>query len=295
MPTDEDLLKQIVALLSGGGTITVDGGGDASAANQTAGNASLTSIDGKVSTAAKQDTLETAVGVGNTSIASVDTKLGPAPAAPADAADNATTMGVVRSRLMAFNGATWDRARSGLTALSATFLGYFNTIPTALFRAAPLTRTEGQGGPFEADAKGNLRITEQAPPAFENVADASAQVHEKPATSAAFNAIPYDLGIKASSGIIKAAPGNLYRVWFTNCSATACGAFLVNKATTPASNDVAIMHVALPAWTTVLVEFKFGKRFSTGIAWAETLQANLGAASTVVGSSASLTVCAECS
>jgi hypothetical protein len=52
---------------SGGG----GGGGDASAANQTTGNASLSSIDGKLTNAAtttKQDT-------GNTSLASIDTKL----------------------------------------------------------------------------------------------------------------------------------------------------------------------------------------------------------------------------
>jgi len=55
-----------VSPVSGGGG--GGGGGDASAANQVIGNASLSSIDGKVSTSALQTT-------GNASLASIDTKL----------------------------------------------------------------------------------------------------------------------------------------------------------------------------------------------------------------------------
>jgi hypothetical protein len=283
MPTDEDLLKQIVTLLSGGGTITITG--SATAAKQDTGNTSVASIDTKLTsqaTAAKQDTLATAVAAtntkldtahtdlaaGNVSTASIDAKISAA-AVPSDAMDNATTMGALRARLQAFNGTTWDRLRSAVTTVSATLTGFANTLPWGLFHAAPVTRTEGQGGPFETDAKGNLRTSEQAPPAYENVADASVQCHEKPATSAAFNAIPYDIITIANAGVVKAAPGNLYRLYITNDDAAANVYALVNKATTPVNGDTAVMFLYVPTKTTMVLEWKFGKRFSAGIGWAQ--------------------------
>jgi hypothetical protein len=193
----------------------------------------------------------------------------PDAAAAADGEANATTTTTVRSRLFGFNGTTWDRLRSGLSTISATLTGILNTLPWGLYHAAPVTRTEGQGGPVETDVKGNLRITEQAPPAAENVADACFQVHEKPAASAAFNAIPYDGVAKATAGIIKAAPGNLYRLYVTNDNAAVQAYALVNKASTPATGDTPIMYFYVPAKTTMLLEWKFGKRFSTGIGWAQ--------------------------
>jgi hypothetical protein len=216
----------------------------------------------------------------------------PAPVAAADAEVNATATTTVRSRLFGFNGTAWDRLRSGLIALTTTLTGYLNTIPTALFRAVPTTRTEGQGGPFEADAIGNLRIAEQAPPAYENVSDASAQVHEKPASSAAFNAIPYDTITKATAGVIKAAPGNLYRLWVTNDNAAVQAYALVNKATTPATGDTALMYFYVPTKTTMLLEFKFGKRFTTGIGWA---QVTTFGAATITTTTADSVANAECS
>lgn len=114
--------------------------GSATAANQVTGNASLGSIDGKVSAAA----------------------------AGADAESNATTMGSLRSRIMSFGGTTWDRVRSGLTAVTSTLTGYLNVLPFAVFNTAPATRTTGQGGPLEADATGNLRTAEQYAFGFNN-------------------------------------------------------------------------------------------------------------------------------
>lgn len=219
-------------------------------------------------------------------------KLGsPAAAAAADAADNATTMGVVRARAMSFNGTTWDRIRSGITTIGNAITGFLNAIPWAFFNTVPTTRTAGQGGPLEADALGNLRIAEQAPPAYENTSDASASVHEKPATSAAYNAIAYDTIAKATNGVIKAAPGNLYRIYFTNTNAALKVVALVNKATAP-STDAPVAYYYVPANATILIEFKFGKRFSTGIAWAQVTTIGAG---TITLDTADMLVSAECS
>lgn len=217
----------------------------------------------------------------------------PAAAASGDTEDNATTTTTVRSRIFGFNGTSWDRIRTGITALVSTFVGFVNAIPYAKYNATPATRTDGNGGTFEADVKGNLRITEQAPPAYENVADAAAQVHAKPATSAAFNAIPFDNAAKAAAGIIKAAPGNLYRLYVAHDNAAATTFAVLNKATTPITGDTAIFYFKCPPGVTTCIEFTFGKRFSTGIAWAY-CGVNLMTATITLGA-AEACVTAECS
>jgi hypothetical protein len=214
----------------------------------------------------------------------------PDAAAAADAEVNTTASTSVRSRLFGFNGATWDRLRAGLTALTATFTGFLNTLPFGVYHAVPTTRTEGQGGPSETDAQGNLRVAEQVPPAFEYAPDAACSTHEKPAASAQYNAIPYDIIAKANQGIIKAAPGNLYTVHFTNTAATAKTVALVNKATAPTS-DAPVTYFQVPPNSTLRVEYKFGKRFATGIAWA---QCTTAGAATITLDTADTIVTAEC-
>src|ERR1044071_1693415 len=193
----------------------------------------------------------------------------PAAAAAAEGEDNATTMTAMRSRLFGFNGTTWDRVRTGVNAVVSAFTGFVNTLPYAKYNAVPATRTDTNGGPLEADPKGNLRVAEQTPPAYDYPADAVCMTHEKPAASAQFNAIAYDAVAKATAGIIKAAPGNLYRLYVTNDNAAAQAYALVNKATIPATGDTPIMYFMVPAKSTGLIEFKFGKRFTTGIGWAQ--------------------------
>lgn len=76
--------------------------------------------------------------------------------AGADAQNNTTNSLTVRARQYGFNGTTWDRIRTAVTTVSATLTGFLNTLPWAIYNATPTTRTEGQGGPLQADTKGNL-------------------------------------------------------------------------------------------------------------------------------------------
>lgn len=89
----------------------------------------------------------------------VDTEF-PAAAALADAKANPTTTSV-EAHMSGFNGTTWDRLRSGVTALTATLTGFLNTLPWAVYNASPTVRTEGQGGPLQATATGNLKVEDQ--------------------------------------------------------------------------------------------------------------------------------------
>ena len=78
------------------------------------GTLTATVDESTLATSAKQDT-------GNTSLASIDGKVG-ASAAPADGKTNASAAsGFVQTFLSVFNGTTWDRLKSAIVAKTATF------------------------------------------------------------------------------------------------------------------------------------------------------------------------------
>ncbi len=100
-------------------------------------------------------------GLGTVTLADGSATFGTA-AAPADAKTNASAAsGFIQAFPSLFNGTTWDRFRSAVVTVSATLTGFANTLPWALYHLAPVTRTDGQGGPIETDATGNLRVSEQ--------------------------------------------------------------------------------------------------------------------------------------
>lgn len=84
-----------------------------------------------------------------------------APTADADGDNNTRTDLATSSRISGFNGTTWDRLRAGITAVTSTLKGWLNTLPWAVYNATPTVRTEGQGGPLQADANGNIKMAEQ--------------------------------------------------------------------------------------------------------------------------------------
>lgn len=76
--------------------------------------------------------------------------------AGADAIDNTTDGQVTSAFLYGFNGSTWDRIKAGITTATSTLTGFLNTLPWAIYHDTPTVRTNGQGGPLEADADGAL-------------------------------------------------------------------------------------------------------------------------------------------
>jgi hypothetical protein len=89
---------------------------------------------------------------------SIDAKL-PAAGAAADDESNATSMTELRARLLAFDGTTWDRIRSGITTIGNAVAGFLNAIPWAFYNATPTTRTSGLGGPLQTDKFGALTVS----------------------------------------------------------------------------------------------------------------------------------------
>lgn len=99
-----------------------------------------------------------AAAAGSVNIAQVGGAAQDAAAAVTDATAS-PTVGSFGAYMRAFNGSTWDRVRAGITAVTSTLTGWLNTLPWAVYNSSPTTRTNGQGGPVESDAAGNIRMT----------------------------------------------------------------------------------------------------------------------------------------
>jgi len=57
----------------------------------------------------------------------------------------------------AYKALSKSAGTSGVTSNSTNFTGMVNTLPRAIYNASPTVRTEGQGGPLQADSLGNLQ------------------------------------------------------------------------------------------------------------------------------------------
>ena len=80
------------------------------------------------------------------------------PTAEGDNISNSRASVPTTSRVSGFNGTTWDRLRAGIKTVTATLTGWLNTLPWAIYNATPTTRTNGQGGPFEAASNGSVKV-----------------------------------------------------------------------------------------------------------------------------------------
>lgn len=76
----------------------------------------------------------------------------------ADAVSNTASHLAVSSWISGFNGTSWDRVRTGLTAASSSLLGYLNVIPVGQYNSSPITLTTGQAAPLQVTASGVLKV-----------------------------------------------------------------------------------------------------------------------------------------
>lgn len=62
----------------------------------------------------------------------------------------------VVSHCKAYNGATWDLIRSGVTAVTSTFTGFLNGLLYGVYNSGGITLTTGQGSPLQLTSSGKL-------------------------------------------------------------------------------------------------------------------------------------------
>ena len=188
-------------------------------------------------------------------------------AAPGDAAANAENTTSIRARLSAFNGATWDRVRQGVTGAITAFTGYVNVLPVAVYRATRNTTVDGGGQELQANARGDLAVAEQFRIAGENPGDDLLNTHHK-GTASQVNALSIDLSAAAeASSVTKASAGRVYKVVMHNNNAAARYLQFFNSTTVPADAAVPAMAFNVPANSSITIDWPQGMPFATGIAW----------------------------
>lgn len=195
----------------------------------------------------------------------------PAPSAPADGEANPSTVSRIGALLFGFNGATWDRIRTALTTPSSTLTGILNALPWAVFHTTPTTRTDGQGGPFEAMTDGSIRQTEQLAPAAEDNTNGVLAMQQKLLATNAYAPTLYTNFGAATKANIKASAGNVFGLTSYNKNAAGRYLMLHNKATAPAAADAGLYSFWLPIGGAVVIPATFfvgsGGYFATGIGW----------------------------
>ena len=165
----------------------------------------------------------------------------------ADSASNTNNALTVSSRLVGYNGTTWDRIRASLTSPSSTFTGFLNQLPWAIFNTTPTTRTNGQGGPLQADSNGYLLVSQGSWSRFQN------------------------LGANATLNV-KSSSGRVLSVYMRNLNAAVRYLQLFNTATVPTTGDTPYYTFLIPASGYTVIDGTFfgpnGANFPTGIAFA---------------------------
>ena len=169
--------------------------------------------------------------------------IGGDPGAMADGTANPTVSGMA-SFISGFNGTTWDRIRTAVTTVSATLTGFLNTLPWAVFHTTPTTRTNGQGGPLEADNAGSLLNRETyAPVAEDNTNGVIATVDKPLAASTYCWSVDQSAALEASS-VVKAAAGVIRHISGRIDSTAATATYYVqvlNAASLPADGAVTLL------------------------------------------------------
>lgn len=96
-----------------------------------------------------------------------------------------------------------------------------------------------------------------------------ADVYLVPFNGSTTNCAAADTIAKATAGLVKAGPCNLYRLIVTNTNAAAQFYALVDKATAPTTGDTPLMYFAVAASATFPLEYTYGKHFTLGCGWAQ--------------------------
>lgn len=188
----------------------------------------------------------------DTATTALNAKVG-AGAAAADALAN-PTVGLLQVFPSSFNGTTWDRIRSAVTAVSSTLTGFLNTLPWALYHSSPATRTNNQGGPLETDATGNLRTVEQFAPVYEDNTIGVAVVEQR---------YSYNHITTATTTVVKASAGFLHKIIWNKSVAT--GVTTVYDNTSAAGTVVAIRTVGAALLNDPPCQAEYNVSMATGI------------------------------
>ena len=284
-------------VVSGGG----GGAGDASAANQLLGNATLVAIDGKLPalSSGRLPTVTTPAAVA--AVTGNITAVAGTLAADVASASNVTmyVTGTFAGHNCTFEasidgGTTWfgvQAVRTNANTIEATtgVLGaapaYAWKLSVNSFTNVRVRATAHTSGTAAWRIQPSSMATEPGPAVPVHGVTQSGTwnigtvttVTAAAATTTPANGTSYNAVSVASTNAtsVKASAGNLFEITASNVTATATFVKLYNKASAPTvGTDVPVLTISVPANTTVAMQFgSQGKRFATGIALAVTAAA----------------------
>ena len=284
-------------VVSGGG----GGAGDASAANQLLGNATLVAIDGKLPalSSGRLPTVTTPAAVA--AVTGNITAVAGTLAADVASASNVTmyVTGTFAGHNCTFEasidgGTTWfgvQAVRTNANTIEATtgVLGaapaYAWELSVNSFTNVRVRATAHTSGTAAWRIQPSSMATEPGPAVPVHGVTQSGTwnigtvttVTAAAATTTPANGTSYNAVSAASTNAtsVKASAGNLFEITASNVTATATFVKLYNKASAPTvGTDVPVLTISVPANTTVAMQFgSQGKRFATGIALAVTAAA----------------------
>ena len=284
-------------VVSGGG----GGAGDASAANQLLGNATLVAIDGKLPalSSGRLPTVTTPAAVA--AVTGNITAVAGTLAADVASASNVTmyVTGTFAGHNCTFEasidgGTTWfgvQAVRTNANTIEATtgVLGaapaYAWKLSVNSFTNVRVRATAHTSGTAAWRIQPSSMATEPGPAVPVHGVTQSGTwnigtvttVTAAAATTTPANGTSYNAVSTASTNAtsVKASAGNLFEITASNVTATATFVKLYNKASAPTvGTDVPVLTISVPANTTVAMQFgSQGKRFATGIALAVTAAA----------------------
>jgi hypothetical protein len=191
--------------------------------------------------------------------------------AGSDGASNTNNALSVKSRLVGYNGTTWDRVRAGVSAAASAVTGFLNVLPMARFDTTPATRTSGQSGMLQTDNIGNLLVSLDS----SGVSDLTANVilvTQKPVVDATYSWTRFqNLGANATLNV-KASAAQLFSAYMHNVSSGARYLQFFNTATVPSSGATPVFTFLVPAGGVLIMDGAFfgpnGVNFTTGLAFA---------------------------
>ena len=281
-------------VVSGGG----GGAGDATAANQLLGNATLVAIDGKLPalSSGRLPTVTTPAAVA--AVTGNITAVAGTLAADVASASNVTmyVTGTFAGHNCTFEasidgGTTWfgvQAVRTNANTIEATtgVLGaapaYAWKLSVNSFTNVRVRATAHTSGTAAWRIQPSSMATEPGPAVPVHGVTQSGTwnigtvttVTAAAATTTPANGTSYNAVSAASTNAtsVKASAGNLFEITASNVTATATFVKLYNKASAPTvGTDVPVLTISVPANTTVAMQFgSQGKRFATGIALAVT-------------------------
>lgn len=284
-------------VVSGGG----GGAGDASAANQLLGNATLVAIDGKLPalSSGRLPTVTTPAAVA--AVTGNITAVAGTLEADVASASNVTmhVTGTFAGHNCTFEasidgGTTWfgvQAVRTNANTIEATtgVLGaapaYAWKLSVNSFTNVRVRATAHTSGTAVWRIQPSSMATEPGPAVPVHGVTQSGTwnigtvttVTAAAATTTPANGTSYNAVSAASTNAtsVKASAGNLFEITASNVTATATFVKLYNKASAPTvGTDVPVLTISVPANTTVAMQFgSQGKRFATGIALAVTAAA----------------------